>query len=257
MATYNPPLPPLHPPARSTAKRRRTIMACTNCRQRKVKCITTEQPPKDPCARCTRNQLTCEYVSMVEQEEYLISATQTPEFPNMGPTPSLTWLPPTMAHNGLQGHGMAPRLPYTGPPPAGRRPRYSNQSISGVPGGYPDLSLPDPSQEPADTRYSNPSAPSHSRSQHSVDLYPGPSQSMDPRSYGSHLWAIPPNLSSGHSLQDPRIQSHSPGRASQPPNHHRAVRSGRYRIDERQRDIMDDDSFRESDDLSSSWNSYE
>ncbi|KAJ6451223.1 hypothetical protein C8R47DRAFT_1084136 [Mycena vitilis] len=51
------------PPRKFTIRRRRTIIACSSCRRRKIRCITTEQPPTNPCAYCTRKRLTCEYVA--------------------------------------------------------------------------------------------------------------------------------------------------------------------------------------------------
>ncbi|KAF5338830.1 hypothetical protein D9758_012083 [Tetrapyrgos nigripes] len=46
--------------------RRRAQIACRNCRRRKVKCVTNEEPPHDPCERCTRMSLVCEYVAVGE-----------------------------------------------------------------------------------------------------------------------------------------------------------------------------------------------
>ncbi|KAJ7826988.1 hypothetical protein B0H14DRAFT_2815933, partial [Mycena olivaceomarginata] len=34
----------------------------------KNQCVTTEEPPRNPCARCTRRGLTCEYVAVEEEE---------------------------------------------------------------------------------------------------------------------------------------------------------------------------------------------
>ncbi|KAF7358600.1 C6 finger domain [Mycena sanguinolenta] len=50
-------------------QRRRTIMACVNCRRRKMRCITPEQPPKNPCARCTKKGLLCEYVPADQDDD--------------------------------------------------------------------------------------------------------------------------------------------------------------------------------------------
>ncbi|KAJ6495226.1 hypothetical protein C8R45DRAFT_1094883 [Mycena sanguinolenta] len=50
-------------------QRRRTIIACVNCRKRKIRCIPTEQPPKNPCARCTKKGLPCEYVTAEHEED--------------------------------------------------------------------------------------------------------------------------------------------------------------------------------------------
>ncbi|KAJ7610177.1 hypothetical protein FB45DRAFT_1038219 [Roridomyces roridus] len=51
------------PSSSGSAKLRRTILACAHCRQRKVRCITTEQPPTNPCTRCKKKKLSCQYVS--------------------------------------------------------------------------------------------------------------------------------------------------------------------------------------------------
>ncbi|KAJ6626177.1 hypothetical protein B0H10DRAFT_1999303 [Mycena sp. CBHHK59/15] len=38
-------------------KRRRVYIACTNCRRRKIKCMTSKEGPNDPCNRCYKNGL--------------------------------------------------------------------------------------------------------------------------------------------------------------------------------------------------------
>ncbi|KAJ7624037.1 hypothetical protein DFH06DRAFT_1305206 [Mycena polygramma] len=47
--------------------RRRVIIACTNCRKRRVKCLTPEDPPLNPCERCVKKGLRCEYVTVSDQ----------------------------------------------------------------------------------------------------------------------------------------------------------------------------------------------
>ncbi|KAJ7500599.1 hypothetical protein B0H11DRAFT_2189440, partial [Mycena galericulata] len=42
--------------------RQRVYMACTHCRKRKVRCITTEESYDKPCERCVRRGFKCEYV---------------------------------------------------------------------------------------------------------------------------------------------------------------------------------------------------
>ncbi|KAJ7263081.1 hypothetical protein C8J57DRAFT_1470985 [Mycena rebaudengoi] len=46
--------------------RRRAVIACSNCRKRKVRCVTSEKPPQNPCERCTRRRLACQYVTVAE-----------------------------------------------------------------------------------------------------------------------------------------------------------------------------------------------
>ncbi|KAJ6579300.1 hypothetical protein B0H10DRAFT_915212 [Mycena sp. CBHHK59/15] len=62
-------------------KQHRTIMACTNCRRRKIRCLTSEQPPINPCARCTKKNFQCEYVAVTHQSltSSSPSANQSPE----------------------------------------------------------------------------------------------------------------------------------------------------------------------------------
>ncbi|KAJ6472367.1 hypothetical protein C8R47DRAFT_1146532 [Mycena vitilis] len=47
--------------------RRRVIIACTNCRKRRIKCLTPEDPPLNPCERCLKKGLRCEYVTVSDQ----------------------------------------------------------------------------------------------------------------------------------------------------------------------------------------------
>ncbi|KAJ6532170.1 hypothetical protein DFH09DRAFT_1408832 [Mycena vulgaris] len=140
MATSNPSHESQQHPAPFAVMRRRTVMACSNCRKRKIKvginrlksmpspehisqCKTMEQPSKNPCARCAKKGLTCEYVAAPEPAYYSMSRPQTPErpvqdLPDAGlSTPQMRWTPPTTPPNFSQGRGGAP-LPYTGPPPS-------------------------------------------------------------------------------------------------------------------------------------------
>ncbi|KAJ6579233.1 hypothetical protein DFH09DRAFT_339250 [Mycena vulgaris] len=145
MASSNPVKKIQSHPAPFIALRRRTILACSNCRKRKIRCITTEQPPKNPCARCVKKHLPCEYVAAPEPDySSSTSASQTPEFPisdlphadtGSGPSPPpMEWNQPITSQNFARGRGGAPPLPYTGPPPAIRTPtgwRYSPPSRQG------------------------------------------------------------------------------------------------------------------------------
>ncbi|KAJ6578335.1 hypothetical protein B0H19DRAFT_1062840 [Mycena capillaripes] len=148
---------------------RRTLVACSNCRQRKIKCVTREEIPKTPCARCTKKGLLCEYAlpadyasasehppappapDYVAVQDYL-SAHTSPNNLSAAPMasggqshPSMqvpAWASQPMLGSNSSSHGLAtaPPLPYTGPPPPFQRPRYSGYSE------YPDLSLHESSQ---------------------------------------------------------------------------------------------------------------
>ncbi|KAJ7710460.1 hypothetical protein B0H17DRAFT_1123607 [Mycena rosella] len=95
--------------------RRRSILACSNCRKRKIKCITTEQPPRNPCARCTKKNLPCEYVGAAEPEYHSGERPQTPDADRGNSRTHFASAPrPTPMYSA--GRGAAPPLPYTGPP---------------------------------------------------------------------------------------------------------------------------------------------
>ncbi|KAJ7865340.1 hypothetical protein B0H14DRAFT_3443038 [Mycena olivaceomarginata] len=122
--------------------RRRSLMACTTCRKRKIRCITTEQPPINPCTRCTKNGLPCEYMAVGPDDS---TPSQSPNLvpsalPYAGghsrhPSIQAPAHPSSAASSDLsRGAGMALPLPYTGPPPVHGRPRYSATQ-------YPDLSF--------------------------------------------------------------------------------------------------------------------
>ncbi|KAJ7203335.1 hypothetical protein GGX14DRAFT_398918 [Mycena pura] len=125
-------------PTSHAPTRMRTIIACKNCRKRKSRCITTEEPPIYPCTRCRQNNLACEYVATVRQEAQISSQ---PPPGNASGSPA--------AASAVPAGRYAPPLPYTGPPLPNSRPRYTG-------GAYPDLSLrPDsagPRQQPAYTQ---------------------------------------------------------------------------------------------------------
>ncbi|CAK5282618.1 unnamed protein product [Mycena citricolor] len=56
-----------------TRSKPRSMIACTECRRRRVKCVTNEIPPVTPCARCVKRQLACEYVATQDgaEEQYI------------------------------------------------------------------------------------------------------------------------------------------------------------------------------------------
>ncbi|KAJ7591160.1 hypothetical protein C8J56DRAFT_554595 [Mycena floridula] len=61
------------------ARRRRAVIACRNCRKRKIKCETQENPPQHPCERCTRKKLQCEYITVADDPDAFPPAVQPPQ----------------------------------------------------------------------------------------------------------------------------------------------------------------------------------
>ncbi|KAJ7114944.1 hypothetical protein C8R44DRAFT_740282 [Mycena epipterygia] len=148
MANPSKPLPPIVPPM-FTMVRRRGVIACTNCRRRKIKCLTPDDPPKNPCQRCVKKGLKCEYLRVVDQDDELptpTSSTQTPQFATEGHRSA----PPTSAQYSKASHsGALPIIPQF----------YANPRM-GPPN--PGSSSPYPSTVPTNTQYSYPPYPTES-----------------------------------------------------------------------------------------------
>ncbi|KAJ6586483.1 hypothetical protein DFH09DRAFT_1359788 [Mycena vulgaris] len=58
--------------------RRRTSIACSKCRKRKIKCTPSGDGPHDPCARCLRRGLQCKYVAVSERVDQAAPGPSTP-----------------------------------------------------------------------------------------------------------------------------------------------------------------------------------
>ncbi|KAJ7785200.1 hypothetical protein DFH07DRAFT_975751 [Mycena maculata] len=57
--------------------RKRAYIACSNCRRRKIKCINNNgESGRNPCERCSKRGLDCEYVTVSEQLEDDLSPVQ-------------------------------------------------------------------------------------------------------------------------------------------------------------------------------------
>ncbi|KAK7061643.1 hypothetical protein R3P38DRAFT_3166623 [Favolaschia claudopus] len=112
-------------------RRRRAMIACSNCRRRKIKCVTTEEPPRKPCQRCTKRGLVCEYVAVEDDEP-----DTTPESPPP-PLPSHTSLP--LQHSPPGAH-MRGQYPPSQPTPYGQ---WANQSQP-IPVPYNGYPTPQP-----------------------------------------------------------------------------------------------------------------
>ncbi|KAJ6528105.1 hypothetical protein B0H19DRAFT_1274905 [Mycena capillaripes] len=184
LRAWNPHSPiqyPSNPPSRGDQSnspfevRRRTHVACSNCRKRKTKCAIKEQTSRNACARCTKKSLHCEYIlpsdypsaserppdpEYISVQDYL-SAHTSPNTPSAAPSasgaqshhPSIQapdWASPKFmpaSNNFSHSLATAPPLPYTGPPPPLKRPRYSGSS------NYPDLSLHESNQQNTTPQY--------------------------------------------------------------------------------------------------------
>ncbi|CAK5275074.1 unnamed protein product [Mycena citricolor] len=110
-------------------KRRRAYMACTNCRQRKIKCITSSEGDSRPCTRCAKRKLHCEYVAVPEELAYQHEQSHSPE-----PGSSLSSQYP-------ETDGRWPSQSIT-PPSAGLRAAAEQRSLGVSEPSYPRPGFP-------------------------------------------------------------------------------------------------------------------
>ncbi|KAJ4482675.1 hypothetical protein C8R41DRAFT_841075 [Lentinula lateritia] len=106
-------------------RRRRAQIACRNCRKRKIKCVTNEEPPHNPCERCQRKGLTCEYVAVGEPSPPSTPALEHAEHNRLPPNsqgytyashshlPDSTYSMESSLHNQMTGY---PTYPDMGSP---------------------------------------------------------------------------------------------------------------------------------------------
>ncbi|KAJ7171463.1 hypothetical protein C8R46DRAFT_1033068 [Mycena filopes] len=121
-------------------QRRRTIIACSICRKRKLRCLTTEQPPRNPSARCKRKGLQCEYVassSACETPEPTVDSAEAAAVTPASHMPSFKWV----AQDSSPRPSPPPRDPpstvlYADPPPA------EASSLSFDSAFFPELPIP-------------------------------------------------------------------------------------------------------------------
>ncbi|KAJ6588812.1 hypothetical protein B0H19DRAFT_219914 [Mycena capillaripes] len=85
-------------------RHQRNRIACTGCRKRKVKCTAPEKYPSSPCARCVKENKTCEYVTVSDDNE--ISASRPSP-----PPPVPVWLEPLGPESYAPRKGVFPQQP--------------------------------------------------------------------------------------------------------------------------------------------------
>ncbi|KAJ7225142.1 hypothetical protein B0H12DRAFT_1077879 [Mycena haematopus] len=108
MADHTRPLPPFLSPIFLT--RRRVIIACTHCRKRKIRCMTPEDPPQNPCDRCVKKGLKCEYVTMATQRDETSTNRSAPIDRRRQASPS----PPAGSRHTNYSHSSRPIDPQWG-----------------------------------------------------------------------------------------------------------------------------------------------
>ncbi|KAJ7339723.1 hypothetical protein DFH08DRAFT_963771 [Mycena albidolilacea] len=140
----------------------RVAVACRNCRERKVKCMTTSQ--EKPCMRCERNELECQYVS-IDKQKARGSGSKPPGHSSSGHPPRKPFpqAPPINQSSNSGGDGQIPFYGcYDNHSSAG--PQYA-PSVPPALGDYPYNNSPSsssPSYRPHSQRANiYPSVPSY------------------------------------------------------------------------------------------------
>ncbi|KAJ7908690.1 hypothetical protein B0H13DRAFT_1878464 [Mycena leptocephala] len=114
---------------------KRVAVACSNCRERKIKCVTQSQ--QEPCMRCHFNGLVCQYVS-TEKQRARGSGNRTPGHHSPGnTTPSTTPSPQSPSYPTPNVGGYSGQAPsYNSSPSSASRAPYAS-SVPPIMGGNP------------------------------------------------------------------------------------------------------------------------
>ncbi|KAJ7458144.1 hypothetical protein FB451DRAFT_1508518 [Mycena latifolia] len=147
-ANRPPPLPVL--PSIFT-QRRRVIVACTNCRKRKLRCLASENPPRSPCKRCLEKGIACEYVTVGEDKttrsQPLERASETPSYASRRAARNLP-APPASSHSHAPPGGgpLRPAYPesHSHPDPTPSDSQYFYPNYSSLPASNSSRSSPRP-----------------------------------------------------------------------------------------------------------------
>ncbi|KAJ7473267.1 hypothetical protein FB451DRAFT_1174918 [Mycena latifolia] len=102
--------PPEQTPASSSA-RKRIYVACLHCRKRKIKCITASE--SEPCERCARRGLECEYLPVSVEQAQQPSPTSGRDGPparsaTPGPHMPISWTQSPQTYGGYNAPGAGP-----------------------------------------------------------------------------------------------------------------------------------------------------
>lgn len=132
-----------------------------------TQCITTEQPPQSPCARCTKKDLVCEYLAAPDREDYPAESAES----EAGELPTHRIFPsrPTAGNSTMsspkfsRGLGSTPPFPRPGSRQMSQSSRRSSHAI------------PPSNQHPIYTGYPSPGRGQYT---HASESMAGSSQTM-------------------------------------------------------------------------------
>ncbi|KAJ7143985.1 hypothetical protein C8R44DRAFT_864984 [Mycena epipterygia] len=137
-------------------KRRRTYIACLNCRQRKIKCVTPSDADYAPCTRCAQKGVPCQFIAVPEYD----SPSSSEILPSDRPSPLQS------------GRSSRPEIPFANPPIIS-----PSAGLSGLVGG----AYPPPVNRNAGYPVSNPPYPqaAFQPDPYRSNSFPGPSTPND------------------------------------------------------------------------------
>ncbi|KAJ7480851.1 hypothetical protein FB451DRAFT_1446945 [Mycena latifolia] len=143
-----------HPPPNSTTplvwRPKRAYIACVHCRKRKIKCITPREG--QPCERCIKKGLICDYLPVPEQQARSGSISHGQEAADYNPPPSTSYRAPTWNHSSQEG--VPPQLGSAFYCPPQDDSQFNSCNFLG-------MQHPLAHDQTADSSYRQPLAPAH------------------------------------------------------------------------------------------------
>ncbi|KAJ7456130.1 hypothetical protein FB451DRAFT_1373002, partial [Mycena latifolia] len=122
-----------HPPPYSATpvvwRIKRAYIACVHCRKRKIKCITPREG--QPCERCIKKGLVCDYLPVPEQHARSGSTSHNQEAADYNPPPSTSYGAPTWNHTSQEG--IPPHFGHTFYYPPQDEPQFTSGNFLGMP----------------------------------------------------------------------------------------------------------------------------
>ncbi|KAJ6514255.1 hypothetical protein C8R47DRAFT_569313 [Mycena vitilis] len=113
---------------------KRTNLACSNCRRRKIKCVPRNDSTQEPCERCSKRGLTCEFVAIGGADAHdtsdHASTSYAPPASANSPSPPSQFPPTSYMHDNRDRVGSPSHYPQS-------HTLRMNSPNSGAPYGNP------------------------------------------------------------------------------------------------------------------------
>ncbi|KAH8830848.1 hypothetical protein DL96DRAFT_1707640 [Flagelloscypha sp. PMI_526] len=108
-------MPSSSPSNDPSGRTRRATIACTKCRNRKVKCVRVDNDPysRAKCKRCTEKRFSCEYISVQDQEYQQDGGSPPAQNGYSSPEPNSDPSGSYLIGSGLPGYLPVDNYPYS------------------------------------------------------------------------------------------------------------------------------------------------